>query len=187
MKKGKYYYLANEPDETKNPSGVISFKESLGLFWGYDGKIIPNVLDTDQFLLKGGEFCDYLIGNLTLRIFSGRLKSLVDSFLTDIDNPVWHRIKVVKEFSEESRDYFILQFHKQPTILNTEKTIYLDSKKKRIIKPYFDEKLISDRHIFTYKEYANPTIVSFDLKSAIQQANYTGIYFYDILSSGKLI
>lgn len=187
MKKGQYYYLTEEPDDTKNPSGVIHFEKKLGLFWGDDGRNLPNISDFTLLHLKEGEFVDYLTSNLSLRIYSEKLKSIIDPFLTNIDKPIWHPIKVKHEYLNETRDYFILQFLIQPDVLDSEKTVYLDAKKKRIIKAYFEENLILNRHIFTYKEYANPTIISVELKNAIQKAKCTGIYMYDILSSGKLV
>lgn len=80
MKKGQYYYLTEEPDDAKNPSGVIYFEKKLGLFWGDDGRNLPNISDFTLLHLKEGEFVDYLTSNLSLRICRRRIRGMGGEF-----------------------------------------------------------------------------------------------------------
>jgi hypothetical protein len=187
MKLRQYYKLKFEPDEKKNSSGIVYFPKTMNMFWAHDGREITIDISDMIFPIKDGEFADLLSANLTLRIYSLKLRTIIDSFLTSIDNPKWIPIKIQTEDSAEIREYFILHFGTQPDVLDYEKTRYADAKRKIITKAMYDVQKIGDRHIFTYKEYGNLTIVSAKLRKAIIDASCSGIYFYDVLSPGKLV
>lgn len=187
MKPRQYYYMQFEPDDKKSLAGRLLFPKEIGLFWAEDGRKITVDISTIVFSLEDGVFEDLLLGS-SLRIYSPKLRTIIDGFITDIDNPQWISIKVKSEDQQEIREYYILHFGVQPDILDYEKTRYADVKKKIITSPKYDVQKIGNRHIFTYfKSYSNQTIVSAKLRKVIIAAGCTGIYFYDVLSGGKLI
>ncbi len=187
MKSQKYYYMNFEPDEKKSSAGYVKFPKTMNMFWADDGREMTTNVSSMVFPLEDGVFTDLLPGS-SLRIYSLKLHTIIDGFLTDIDAPKWIPIKIQSEDSTEIREYFILHFGIEPDVLDYEKTRYADIKRKIITKAMYDIQKIGDRHIFTYfKSYSNRTIVSAKLRKAIIDAGCTGIYFYDVLSSGKLV
>ena len=186
MKPRQYYKMKFEPDDKKSLAGRVLFPKGMGLFWAQDGQRITVDISNTLFSLENGVFEDLLLGS-SLRIYSPKLRTIIDGFLTEIDAPQWIPIKVQSEDQQEIREYYILHFGIQPDVLDYEKTRYADVKKKIITSPKYDVQKIGNRHIFTYKAYANLTIVSAKLRKKIIDAGCTGIYFYDVLSAGKLI
>lgn len=184
----KYFYLNADPERKDNSAGIIHFPE--GFDWGIfdDGRKPKELGKIPDVTFMEGSISDILSADYRLRIYSPRMKNIIMDYLTDIDNPLWTKINVVLENTETIYDYYILQFLSPPSVLDMERTTFVGSNKKLVIKAIYDEILIGNRHIFTYhNSHINRTIISIELRKRLIQEKCTGIYIYDVLSSGKLV
>ncbi|TAH09458.1 MAG: hypothetical protein EAZ14_09075 [Runella slithyformis] len=184
----KYFYLNADPEKKENPAGIISFPKGFD-WYVFDDERKKEVLGSiPNISLLKGDATDILSANFSLRIYSAKMKNIIMDYLTDIDNPLWTKINIVLEDNKTVYDYCILQFLSPPSVLNMERTTFVGSNKKLIIKAIYDEMLIGNRHIFTYhNSHINRTIISDELRKAILRAGCTGVYMYDVMGSGKLI
>jgi len=87
--------------------------------------------------LVEGDFADYLPSNLGCRLCSKRLKDLLESHASSVDELQW--LPVIVREGTEQRPYSILHFPNPPDVLNKEKSIFA---RDFVVKPVLSEAVV---------------------------------------------
>jgi hypothetical protein len=121
--------------------------------------------------LVEGDFADYLASNLGCRLCSKRLKDLLDSHASSVDELQW--LPVIVREGTEQRPYSILHFPNPPDVLNKEKSLFA---RYFVVKPVLSEAAVGNHQVFSYPGGGEITLfVSRKVKLAIKSAGYSGM------------
>ena len=126
--------------------GIAYVPEGTPLFLLPDTGWIDNWQPMVMELREGG-FVDYLANNRAWKLFSPKLKDILENSKGDRDAIQWLPVIVRSEDGEE-RDYFIMHIYEEHDVLDKDKTIYGNS--NFIIKPVISQRLAAKHHIFAF-------------------------------------
>ena len=189
MEKGKdiYFYLHSDPEKDTNNGGMAMAPKGIRVSFLLDDKEVKE-WPAFVFEMKNGEWTDNLRNNKDWRIYSAKMKTILEANLKNGDEHEWLPIHVIRD--DEMRKYYVLHFIKLPDLLDMDKTKFLDKEKTIYMRAILDYNLIGPRKVFSYKDhyYSHRIILNEDVKREIELKKCTGNYFRGLhFDSEKLV
>ena len=166
----RYFYLEYAEDEAL---GVGYALNGTDLFLLAEGQYYDN-WRTVTFILRDGEYSDYLANDLGWPLCSRKLRDVLSGSASSVDSIQWLNAQVAHP-SGETREYHILHLPMRPDVLDGEKTIY--AAKGFVVKPCLRPDAIGNHAVFSYPGTTVHVIVAERVRDAIVSAGCTGIDF----------
>ncbi len=169
-----YYQIQFRDEKDYEPYGVgyvVDGNERI--FLPYEGEV------TDwsplKFMLRDGDYCDYLSTNSVHRVCSERLRNILDDHCGQKDELQWLPLSV--HLGNEAKAYYALHFPNPADVLDIEKTMWVNGT-DLVIKPVFSSDKLSGHSVFSFpKDESLPLFVDTSAKIAIEDAGCTGLQF----------
>ena len=182
----KYYYLTE--DEQSKVGNASIMDRSIGFDFFFDKDFSYELSSPLNFQIDRVRFAgitgDFQINNCGFLLFSDRLRSITEKYLTGVDRPKWYSAKVY-DLEGKIHDYSILNFFNQADFLDKSKSTFVPGT-DHPIKERFDLNKIGERLIFRPSLYGSKLCVHDVVREEMKRSNSTGLYFYKIHTAGRL-
>ncbi len=182
----KYYYLTgDEKSKVGNADPV-----DANIHWDYfENKGTDyNLTEPLKFEIKPGRFAgstgDFQFNSCGFLLFSDKLRTLIEKYLTNIDSPKWFPAKVT-DLNGVTMDYSILYLFDKSDFLDYQNSTFVQGTDYPI-KKRFDIQKIGDRLLFNYTKLGVSLCVHDIVRKEIKKEGCTGLYFYKIHTAGRL-
>jgi hypothetical protein len=183
----KYYYLTGDEKSTVGNADPVDDKLSWDFFENKDSSF--ELSEPLRFKISDGKFSgtigDYQFNSCGFLLFSNKLRTIVEKYLTDIDNPKWFDARVTDLESKEHA-YSILYLFNKVDFLDHAKSTFVTGTDNPIKKRY-DIERIGDRLIYNSNSLGTSLCVHDMVRKDIKKSDCSGLYFYKIHSSGRLV
>lgn len=120
---------------------------------------------------------DWTATNSSLRLFSSRLREVIDRNLGERDCVQWLPARVKNSATGEITEWHILHFPEIPPVVSETHSVRSASV---IVKEVLDEAAVRGRRVFVTSPYSNGWVVSDAVRKDIEAAECTGISFRPI-------
>ncbi|MEQ8416631.1 MAG: hypothetical protein RIB71_19270 [Imperialibacter sp.] len=182
----KYYYLTGDE---KSKIGNAAPEDS-DIYWDYfeskNNKF--NLTEPLKFKINQGQFAgqtgDFQFNSCGFLLFSHKLRTIIEKFLTEIDSPKWFPAKVA-DMNGVTTDYSILYLFNKPDYLDHQNSTFVKGT-DHPIKKRFDLEKIGDRLLFNSTKLRSSLCVHDIVRKEIKKSGCTGLYFYKIHTAGRL-
>lgn len=126
-----------------------------------------------ELVLRDGGFADNLANDMGLRLFSDKLRTIIDEVRSEQDVVQWLDATVFD--GNEVRPYHVLHFPVDFPVVDEARSIMAG---KMVVKPVLLTSAVRGRNVFTLPEtHARRLFVSQKLRDAIREVNCTGVDF----------
>lgn len=127
-------------------------------------------------LKTDGELADFLSANIGKKLCSPKLKQVIEQNMTSHDIPIqWLPVKIIKEESGETFDYFCLHFPEFCDSLDEQYSLF--NSLGVLDRTGFSFEKIKDKSIFNCRGSFITLVISKKLRKAILDAGCTGLKF----------
>lgn len=182
----KYYYLTG--DEKSKVGNADPEDESIN--WDYfENKDINFSLTKPlKFKINPGRFSgqsgDFQFNSCGFQLFSNKLRTIIEKYLTEIDLPKWFPATVTT-LNGVTKDYSILYLFSKPDFLDYQNSSFVQGTDHPIVKR-FDLEKIGERLLFNSTRLSISLCVHDIVRKEIKKEGCTGLYFYKIHTAGRL-
>ena len=182
----RFYYLTGD-DKSKVGNAK---PEDPDIHWDYfENKDLNfSLVEPLKFQINkerfSGQAGDFQFNSCGFLLFSEKLQTIVQKYLTEIDSPKWFPAKVT-DLKGVTTNYFILNFFGKPDFLDYENSTFVQGT-NHPIKKRFDLTKIGDRLLFNSKRQGVSLCVHDMVRKEIKKSGCTGVYFYKIHTGGRL-
>ena len=182
----KYYYLTGDE---KSKVGNAD-PENPDIHWDFFENKTKDFYLTEpiKFKINPGRFSgqtgDFQLNSCGFLLFSEKLRTIIEKYLTEIDSPRWFPAKIT-DLGGVVTDYSILYLFNKPDFLDYENSTFVQGTDHPIIKR-FDLEKIGHRLLFNSKKLAISLCVHDIIRKEIKKQRCTGHYFYKIHTAGRL-
>ncbi|HEU4788637.1 MAG TPA: DUF1629 domain-containing protein [Flavobacterium sp.] len=182
----KYYYLT---EDEKSKVGNAE-PEDKNIRWDFfENKNIDHKLTEPlKFKINSGKYSgqtgDFQFNSCGFLLFSDKLRTIIEKYLTDIDNPKWFPAEVT-DLDGVTKNYSILYLFSKPDFLDHNNSTFV-SGTDHPIKKRFDLEKIGDRLIYNSKRLSVLLCVHDIVRKDIKKSDCKGLYFYKIHTPGRL-
>jgi len=125
-----------------------------------------------RFVMPGGKPADYQQNDLGWRLCSPRMRAIIDTHKSKIDEVDWIDALITAERSKEHR-YFVVHFPSPLplAVLDRRRTVFNPSNPRRVIKPALNHQAVDGHNVFTYEGGFEPWFVSQNIRDALLAAS----------------
>ena len=167
--------------------------EDESIYWDYFEKkdYSFNLKEPLRFKIDSGRFSgkagDFQFNSCGFLLFSYKLRTIIEKYLTEIDNPKWFQA-VLTDLEGNTLNYSILYFFNKPDFLDYQNSTFMRGKRiqSNVIKKRYDLKKIGERLIYNSDILGVSLCVHDIVRKEIIESRCTGQYFYKIHTPGRL-
>ena len=182
----KYYYLAG--DEKSKIGNCNPVDKSIHWDLFKEKEESYQLKEPIAFKIEASGFSgsvgDYQFNSCGFLLFSDKLRTIFEKYLTSVDKPVWYSAKII-DLNNQTFNYSILHFFARHDLLDHKNSTFVNGTHHPIKKRYDLDK-IGDRLIFSTIQSAGLCVHDI-VRKEIRKAGCTGTYLYKINSAGRLL
>jgi len=184
---GKYYYLTGDQKSKVGNADPVDANIHWDFFEnrGTDFQLTEPLkfrIDPGRF---GGQVGDFQINSCRFLLFSNKLRSIIEKYLTGIDSPKWFAAQVT-DLNGVTQVYSILNLFNKPDFLDYQNSTFVQGN-DHPIKTRFALEKIGDRLLFNSTKLGVSLCVHDVVRKDINKEGCTGLYFYKIHTAGRLV
>jgi hypothetical protein len=133
-----------------------------------------------RFVIPKGSPVDYQQNDLGWRLCSGRMRRIIDTHKSAIDEVEWIDAVVAAERRQEHR-YFVMHFPipLPLAILDSRRTVFNPFNPRLVIKPVLNHRAVDGHNVFTYEGGFEPWFVRQHIRDALLAAGCEKIEFVE--------
>jgi len=182
----KYYYLTgDEKSKVGNADPV-----DANIHWDYfeNKEADFELTEPLKFKINPGRFAgqtgDFQFNSCGFLLFSEKLRTIIEKYITEIDSPKWFPAKVT-DLNGVTTDYSILYLFDKTDFLDYQNSTFVQGT-DHPIKKRFDLVKIGDRLLFNSTKFGVSLCAHDIIRKEIKKEGCTGLYFYKIHTAGRL-